>query len=1188
MKAIVLILTCCFFSTFTFAQSYHADFLDGRIMFKVRQSPPLANSPQNNINDFSLIENIDNFPQIKEILKEADLTKIERPSYYTHKRELQKIYRIHFSNYAQIDALLKELNALDQVEYACKQAIYQTTLIPNDTYHSGSDKWYHTLVNSESAWNTSTGRSGVKVAIIDNAVYANHSDLSTFRQYDVADNDNDATPPDSYQQDMGWSHGTHCAGLATADINNNRGIASLGGNVELIGVKATPDNAPSSNGIWYAYSAVQWACQNGADVVSMSYGGTNSDPAMQTLIDAYPDIVFMAAAGNDGNSIVQYPAGYNNVIGVGSVNSNGNRSSFSNYNGSTTFVDIASPGGYSNGGLLSTVYTSGGNSYAKMGGTSMATPFAAGLVGLMLSVNPSLTPSQVLNCLSSTGVVTNQNIGNRIDAAAAIACVQATITGDPIPDFFAIPTDIAEGESVQFYDNSADGGNTINTWQWTFNGGTPASYTGQTPPLISYATAGNYPVSLQVSNAQDSVTATKTAYINVSLQPYGAWIKQNSSFSTASRGINYISIVDANTVWATGYDGTGNGGNIQEFTKTTDGGANWSANTINIGNSGLGISMIHPVDANTAWLAAYPTAGGQTGGIWKTSNGGTSWSRQNSASYNSAASFTNVVHFWDANNGFCQGDPINGEFELYTTTNGGTTWTAVPGANIPNPSNGNEFGYTRQIEVVGNSVWFTTSLGRIYHSTNKGLNWSVYTSPIADFGGAISTGSSANLSFGSLTEGIIVDNNGTVYKTSNSGATWTPVTISGTVFTNGLCYVEGTNIVFTTGAATGASGSSFSQDGGTSWNIIDTEQHLVVEFSSQSIGWSGWFNADANTDGMWKWNDLSSPLSPGFAGSPFNICTNDTVQFTDLTAGGTPTSWNWSFPGGNPSSSTLSNPQVQYNTAGIYEVSLTVSDGTFQSTLVDTAHIVVVAPSTTPSTISGPVNACAFDNLSYSVSNDPTVVYNWTFPSGWSGTSSSNSITLSLDDSAGTLSVTADNVCGSSPASSLAINITDTVVADFIYNANGGQLNFTSNATLADTWAWDFGDNNSSSLENPTHNYASDGNYTVQLIVNNTCGYSDTTTQVISVQLTNVNQIAGATSDLKIYPNPAYGSISVDGMPQNWIGNQLIEISDILGRVVLRTEVSSTLQPINVSGLNSGVYTIVLNEGRQSFKFVKK
>ncbi len=1184
----VLLLICCFVTSFSIAQTFQPDFLDGSIMFKVRQSPPKVSTAQDNPNDFSLLENIENFPEIKQIVKEAGFVKIERPSYYTHKKELQKIYRVQLTHYNKIDAIVKKINALDGVVFACKQAIYQTTYIPNDTYHSGSDKWYHTLVNSEAAWNTSTGRSGVKVAIIDNAVYANHSDLSTFRQYDVADNDNDATPPNTYQQDMGWSHGTHCAGLATADINNNRGIASLGGNVELIGVKATPDNAPSSNGIWYGYNAVQWACQNGADVVSMSYGGTSSDPAMQALINAYPNIVFMAAAGNDGNSIVQYPAGYNNVIGVGSVNSNGSRSSFSNYNGSTTFVDIASPGGYSNGGLLSTVYTTGGNSYAKMGGTSMATPFAAGLVGLMLSVNPALSPSQILNCLSSTGVVINQNIGTRIDAAAAIACVQATVTGNPIPDFFAIPTDIAEGGSVQFYDNSADGGNAINTWQWTFSGGSPASYIGQTPPLVSYATAGSYPVSLQVTNSQDSVNATKAAFINVSLQPYGAWIKQNSAFAIASRGINYISIADANTVWATGYDGTGTGTNVQEFTKTTDGGANWSSNTINIGNAGLGISMIHAVDANTAWLAAYPTAGGQTGGIWKTTNGGTSWSRQNSANYNNAASFTNVVYFWDANNGFCQGDPINGDFELYTTSDGGATWTTVPAANIPNPSNGNEFGYTRQLDVIGNSVWFTTSLGRIYHSTDKGLNWSVYSSPVVDFGGAISTGTSANLSFGSLTDGIIVDNSGNVYKTSNSGATWTATTTTGTVFTNGLCFVEGSNIIFTTGATIGAAGSSFSQDGGTTWNIIDTEQHLYVEFSSQSIGWSGWFNADFNTDGMWKWNDLSSPLNPSFAGSPFNVCTNDTVQFSDLTSGGTPNSWNWSFPGGNPSTSTLPNPQVSYNSAGTYEVSLTVSDGTFQSTLVDTAHIVVVAAAATPSAIIGLASACAFDNLIYNVTNDPTVVYNWTFPTAWSGTSSSNSISLSLGDSSGTLSVTADNVCGSSPASNLTITIIDTVIADFSYLINGGQLNFTSTASLADSWTWDFGDNNSSSSENPSHSYSSTGNYTVQLIASNSCGYSDTTSQLISVQLTNIVPITTVWSDIQLYPNPATTQLNIDKIPSDWVGAETIEISDILGRVVLRSQVSAVKQAIDISRLNNGIYTLTLQNNQQAFKFVKE
>src|SRR5690606_22013025 len=111
------------------------------------------------------------------------------------------------------------------------------------------------------------------------------------------------------------------------------------------------------------------------------------------------------------------------------------RSSFSNYNGATPFVDIAAPGGYTSGGLMSTVYTAGGNNYARMGGTSMATPFAAGLAGLMLSINPTLTPAQVESCLISTGVSISGNIGPRINAPAAVACVSATLTGDPLPQF---------------------------------------------------------------------------------------------------------------------------------------------------------------------------------------------------------------------------------------------------------------------------------------------------------------------------------------------------------------------------------------------------------------------------------------------------------------------------------------------------------------------------------------------------------------------------------------------------------------------------------------------------------------------------------------------------------------------------------------------------------------------------------
>ena len=106
-----------------------------------------------------------------------------------------------------------------------------------------------------------------------------------------------------------------------------------------------------------AYAGVQWACENGANVISMSYGNENSSDALQELINAYPEIVFLAAAGNDGSSTQNYPAAYQNVIGVGSVDSNDQRSSFSNYNIGFPWIDIAAPGGYSYGGLLSTVYT---------------------------------------------------------------------------------------------------------------------------------------------------------------------------------------------------------------------------------------------------------------------------------------------------------------------------------------------------------------------------------------------------------------------------------------------------------------------------------------------------------------------------------------------------------------------------------------------------------------------------------------------------------------------------------------------------------------------------------------------------------------------------------------------------------------------------------------------------------------
>ena len=741
--------------------------------------------------------------------------------------------------------MIDRLNKLEIIEYAEKEPIYKTTFVPNDSYHNGTDKWYHTLVNSEQAWDISLGSESIKIAIIDNGAPANHLDLNVFKQRDVSDNDDDATPPQTYNQSSSWSHGTHCAGLATAEINNSTGIASLGGNVELIVVKATGDNQNPSS-IYNSYTGVQWACENGANVVSMSYGSENSSNAMQDLIYAYPEVVFIAAAGNDSSSTQNYPAAYQNVIGVGSVDSNDLRSSFSNYNVGFPWVDIAAPGGYSYGGLLSTVYTESLNGYARFGGTSMATPFAAGLVGLMLSVNPSLTPIQIQNCLVNSGVDINQNIGPRIDAYQALLCVQPE-NDNPIPAFTASPQVTFENQSVIFSNNSVNGTN----WVWTFEGGNPSTYEGQNPPEIYYSSVGEFDVSLTVTNSSGDETLTKENYITVYFEPSGEWILQNTTFGNQSTGINYISIADENVVWATAFDGTGSGQNMQQFTKTNDGGDSWQSYNIDIGDLNLGVSMIHAYDDQTAWLVAYPRGANQIGGIFKTIDGGENWVRQDSALYNTSSSFANVVYFWDENTGFAQGDPINGEFELYVTEDGGENWVQVPGSNIPNPLGG-EYGYTRQIEINGNNVWYTTNKGRIYKSSDKGNNWVVYQSPIADFGSAEVNG---NISFSDSQNGILVDNSANVYKSVDGGASWDQLTPNGPVYTSGLCYIDGTNTIFTTG-----NGSSFSLDGGYSWTPIDTATHLFVDFFNEELGWSGgWTQVTgaSSTGGVWKWEDFS-------------------------------------------------------------------------------------------------------------------------------------------------------------------------------------------------------------------------------------------------------------------------------------------------------------------------------------------
>lgn len=367
------------------------------------------------------------------------------------------------------------------------------------------------------------------------------------------------------------------------------------------------------------------------------------------------------------------------------------------------------------------------------------------------------------------------------------------------------------------------------------------------------------------------------------------WTAKATGFSQVSRGLDNFSIVDSNIIWAKAYDGASTTPqNVRQFTKTIDGGNTWIAGTINLGTnqSLLNVSSIHAISATTAWVTAYSdNANTVLGGVWKTINSGLTWTRQTTALFSDTTdSFANIVYFWDADNGFCQGDPESGYFELYTTTNGGTTWTRVPSANIPAPLTG-EYGYVHNYDVVGNTIWYGTNKGRIFKSTDMGFNWTVSQSPLTDFGG---TASSGKYSFTDVDNGLLLKT-ATVpllYKTINGGTTWTAVTFTGTLGNRDLTYVPGTNTAVSVGTGAVDSFTSYSLDNGLTWTqVMVGTQVTTLKFKDTTTGFGGGFTTSAIAGGVYKFTGTQLGRDDFAVNSKLAVWPNpaqNTIQFSGV------------------------------------------------------------------------------------------------------------------------------------------------------------------------------------------------------------------------------------------------------------------------------------------------------------------
>jgi serine protease len=354
-------------------------------------------------------------------------------------------------------------------------------------------------INAAAAWDINAGSAGVRIAVIDTG-YLNHADLAGrfVGGYDFVSDSriaNDGNARDASALDPGdwitsteasagffagctvddssW-HGTHVAGTIGAATNNGVGIAGINRVSPIVPVRVLGKCGGYTSDI---VDGMRWAAglpvtgvpanPNPARVLSLSLGGSGACSATyQNAVDAITaaGAVVVVAAGNSNANAANYsPASCNGVVTVAATGKAGSRSYYSNFGAS---VEIAAPGGDriadDNDTILSTLNTGlttpGADAYVRYQGTSMATPHVSGVVSLMLSVNPALTPAQVTQILQSSArafpagsTCIGQCGAGLLDAAAAVTGAGSPPPPPPGPGAFdkSSPANNATGQATR-------------------------------------------------------------------------------------------------------------------------------------------------------------------------------------------------------------------------------------------------------------------------------------------------------------------------------------------------------------------------------------------------------------------------------------------------------------------------------------------------------------------------------------------------------------------------------------------------------------------------------------------------------------------------------------------------------------------------------------------------------------------
>jgi subtilisin family serine protease len=366
------------------------------------------------------------------------------------------------SNVSVKDAI-REYQKNSDVVYVQPNYVYHTTaLIPNDPSFNLQWGLHNTGqqvngitgspdadIDAPEAWDNSTGSNTVIIAVIDSGVHYTHPDLVSNMWINAdeipgnnIDDDNNGYIDDVY----GWNfydgnndpndgnspvyHGTHCAGILGAVGNNGVGVCGVTWNIKIMSLRTT--DAYGSSYTSDDILAINYANANGASIISNSWGGYEYDQALKDAIDNSPTVVVCSAGNDNTNTDTSpfYPASFNspNIISVAATDSSDYKAAFSNYG--PISVDLGAPG-------VNIYSTKRSSDYQFMSGTSMATPFVAGVAALVKSVNPQLTNIQIKNIIlnnidvkpSLAGMVITSG---RLNANKAVKAAQSLAQPDKI------------------------------------------------------------------------------------------------------------------------------------------------------------------------------------------------------------------------------------------------------------------------------------------------------------------------------------------------------------------------------------------------------------------------------------------------------------------------------------------------------------------------------------------------------------------------------------------------------------------------------------------------------------------------------------------------------------------------------------------------------------------------------------